>query len=180
MFGNFSEQFQQSAKPARSIVALNAKTIEALAKQQAAFVSGVLSDSVKLVNFAAKQQGLRGFIAAQSQYSESVRDRVTTATSGTLATLSAARDDISAIMSASLQHKSASNAPKTEAAAKPVSKPVSNPVGKPAPKTTAKAAAKPVAKPKSAAKPATKAKAPSKTATKAKTAKPKPAAKTAE
>lgn len=105
MFGKFAEQLQQSSQPLSAMVAVNTKAFEAVSKQQAAFVSGMLSDSATYFSHAAKQPCIKGVIAAQTTFSESVRDRFTTATSGTLSVLSEARDDLSKLLSQSITTK---------------------------------------------------------------------------
>lgn len=120
MFGKFTEQLKQSSQPVSAMVAVNAIAIEALSKQQTAFVSGMLSDGVTYLNNAAKQGDIKGFIAAQAAYSESVRDRFTTASSGTLSALSEARDNLSKLMSQTIAAKpSETVTPKKRAATKP-------------------------------------------------------------
>lgn len=168
MFGKFAEQVKQSSKPVSTLVAVNAKALEAISQHQSTFLTGVLSDSVSFIQDATKQTQFNGFIAAQSAYSESIRHRLATVSSGTLSTLTDVRTDITKVMKDSLA-KSEIKSPKA------VAKPAANTPAKPAPKAAAKSPAKTTTKPapKAAAKP------PAKTATKpAPKAAAKPAAKT--
>ena len=166
MFGKFAEQLKQSSQPVSAMVAVNAKALEAVSKQQAAFVSGMLSDSVTYLNSAAKQGDIKGVIAAQAAYSESVRDRFTTASSGTLSALSEARDNLSKLMSQTIAAKPTETVPpkkiaatkpkapsKTAATAKPTTEKKTTPVSKPAAKSSTALPTKPAAK--VASKPAT-------------------------
>lgn len=148
MFGKFAEQVKQSSKPISELVTVNTKALEAISKQQTAFLTGVLSDSVSFMQDATKQTKLNGLLAAQSVYSESVRDRFTTVSSDTLSTLTTARDDLSKVMKDSFAKSAApeTRAPATpkQTAAKPA--PAKKPVAKAKP-----VAAKPVAPKKAAA-----------------------------
>jgi hypothetical protein len=170
MFGQFAEQVKQSSKPESTLVAVNAKALEAISQHQTAFFTGLLSDSVHFMQAATKQTQLNGFLAAQSAYSESVRDRLTTVSSGTLSTLTGVREDLSKVMKETLI-KPDPEAVKPTAAKKAVAK--KQVVTKPEPKTAA-AKTSPEAKvesqltevtkapvkkaaPKTAAKPAQKA-----------------------
>jgi hypothetical protein len=156
MFGKFAEQLKQSSQPVSAMVAVIAKALEAVSKQQAAFVSGMLSDSVIYLNSAAKQGDIKGVIAAQAAYSESVRDRFTTASSGTLSALSEARDNLSKLMSQTIAAKPTETVPpqkiaatkpkapsKTAATAKPTTEKKTTPVSNPAAKSSTAVPSKP-------------------------------------
>lgn len=177
MFGKFAEQIKQSSKPVGTLVAVNAKAMEAISQHQTAFFTGVLSDSVHFMQDATKQTQLDGFLAAQSAYSESVRDRLTAVSSSTLSTLTEVREDVNKVMKETLV-KSDSEAVKpkgpavqktpltpkpTAAKTRPEAKVESQltrvtkaPVKKVTPKTAAKPAPKATTSPKTTRKPATK------------------------
>ena len=154
MFGKFAEQVKQSSKPVSELVTVNAKALESISKQQTAFFTGVLSDSVSFLQNASKQTKLNGYLAAQSAYSESVRDRFTTVSSSTLSTLTAVREDLSKVVKDSLS-KSASKETKTPTATAVTVTKKATPTKATAAKSAAskpKVAAKKPAAPKAAAK----------------------------
>nr|WP_136251391.1 phasin family protein [Ningiella ruwaisensis] len=103
MFGNFSQQLKKSTKPASTLLEMNAKTLELVSKQQTIFFSGVMTDSVKLLETLSDQTELKGMIAAQSVYAESVRERFTSASKSTYSALNAMRNDVADVMKSSLE-----------------------------------------------------------------------------
>lgn len=89
MFGQFSEQMKKSSQPVNELLAANIKAIETVTKQQTQFFSGLVEDSVKLMQTVAQQTEVQGMIAAQSVYAESVRERLTSNSKITYNTVSA-------------------------------------------------------------------------------------------
>ncbi|WP_395339976.1 phasin family protein [Ningiella sp. W23] len=144
MFGNFSQQLKKSTKPASTLLEMNAKTLELVSKQQTVFFSGVMSDSVKLVETLSDQTELKGMIAAHSVYAESVRERLTSASKSTYGAISEMSNEMAGVVKSTLADVS-------EDAKTVVTTAVES----------AKSAASPVAK-----KPAVKKAAPKKTAAK--------------
>lgn len=102
MFGNFSQQMKNSTKPASTLLEMNAKTLELLAKQQTLFFSGLMTDSVKLMNVLCEQTEMKGVIAAQSVYAESLRERLTIASTTTCGAISTMGRDVAGVMKSSL------------------------------------------------------------------------------
>jgi outer membrane biosynthesis protein TonB len=161
MFGNFSQQMKNSTKPVSTLLEMNAKTLEMMSQQNTVFFSGVMSDSVKLVESLASQTELKGVMAAQSVYAESVRERLTSTSKTTFGNLSAIGNEVAGMMKGSLEtataeakqaftqtapvvqqspsvkKASAKKAPskqkKAEAAPKVVAKTIQKPAEKPAP-----------------------------------------------
>lgn len=159
MFANFSQQLKKSTKPASTLLEMNAKTLELVSKQQTVFFSGVMTDSVKLLDTLLAQTEMKGIVAAQSVYAESVKERLTSASKTTYGGLSTIGKDAAIVIKDSLESagdqakeavgKALSTnvtAPLAPAAAKPVTKKVA----------TKKPAAKPVAKEVAAKKPVAK------------------------
>lgn len=77
MFGHFSEQMKNSSKPASELLTANVKAVEAMTKQQTQFFSGLVDDSVKLMQTIAQQTELNDVLAAQAVYAESLMERLT-------------------------------------------------------------------------------------------------------
>jgi len=77
MFGQFTEQMKKSAQPANGLFAANAKMLEQMSVQQTQFFSGVISDSVKLMDTVSTQADMKEVLAAQSIFMQSFRDRMT-------------------------------------------------------------------------------------------------------
>jgi len=77
MFGQFSEQLKNSTQPASELLATNIKAMETVTKQQTQFFSGLVDDSVKLMQSIAKQTEINDVLAAQAVYAESIRERLT-------------------------------------------------------------------------------------------------------
>ena len=159
MFGKFSEQVKKSSQPVNSLVALNAKRLEALSQMQTEFFTGFMADSLKYVESMSVQTEVKGVIAAQTSYAEALKDRIAHASKDTYGAMNEIREEYTDLLKTSLDD-SAANVPsafKTAADAVAPSKPEAT-----APKTaekpaSKKAAAKPVAKPAAKAKPAVKA-----------------------
>ncbi|MDG1122362.1 MAG: phasin family protein [Glaciecola sp.] len=159
MFGKFSEQVKKSSQPVSSLVALNAKRLEALSQMQTEFFTGFMADSLKYVESMSVQTEVKGVIAAQTSYAEALKDRIAHASKDTYGAMNEIREEYTDLLKTSLDD-SAANVPsafKTAADAVAPSKPEAT-----APKTaekpaSKKAAAKPVAKPAAKAKPAVKA-----------------------
>ncbi len=170
MFGKLSEQLKKSAKPASTLLEMNAKVLGEIASQQTQFFTGVITDSKKLVETVSEQSEMKGILAAQSVYAESVRDRMTSTSKSTYGTLTTMREEVTGLVKDSLEDATADAKAVVEKAVAEVSK-AAPAVKKPAAKKTA--AKKPAAK-KVAAKPAAKAE-----AAPAKPAAKKPAAKKA-
>lgn len=103
MFGNFSQQLKNSTKPASTLLEMNAKTLELVSKQQTVFFSGLMSDSVKLFDSLVEQTELKGVIAAQSVYAESIRERLTSVSKTTYGGLSVIGKDVAVVMKDSLE-----------------------------------------------------------------------------
>ncbi|MGQ8366012.1 TIGR01841 family phasin [Glaciecola sp. 1036] len=194
MFGNFSEQFKKSTKPASSLLEMNAKAMTDIAGQQTLFFKGLMDDSKKLVETVTTQSELKGVIAAHSVYAESIRERMSSASKSTYGTLNEVREQMTELVKGSIEEassdakqavekavekvatatKKAETVTKEAAKAAPVAKPAAPkkaaPKKAPAKSTTKKAttstAAKATTTTKAAAKPAPKATA-SKTTVKA-------------
>jgi len=103
MFGKFSEQVKKSAQPAASLFEMNIKTLELLSKQHTMFVSGVITDSVKLLSSLAEQTEVNGVVAAQSMYAESVRERLTSTSKATYSELNGLRTNATDVVKNSLE-----------------------------------------------------------------------------
>ncbi len=188
MFGQFSEQMKKSSQPVNELLAANVKAIETVTKQQTQFFSGLVEDSVKLMQTVAQQTEVQGVLAAQSVYAESVRERLTSNSKVTYNTVSSVSKQYTDALQSGI-------AAATEVAKEKVSTAVAQgqpvkavPAKKTASKTaatatkTSKAVAKPAAEAgktttqKPTAKAASSAKSASKTVAKT-TPAPKPAAK---
>jgi len=164
MFGNFSQQMKKSTKPASALLEMNAKTLELVSKQQTVFFSGLMTDSKKLLSTILTQTEMKGVIAAQTVYAESVKERFTTVSKNTYGGLSDIGKDAASVMKDSVESVGAeakevmskvmtpsAKAKVSPAAAaktvKPAAKEASKPVAKKAaPKKAATVAKKPVAK----------------------------------
>lgn len=103
MFGNFSQQLKKSTKPASTLLEMNAKTLELISKQQTVFFSGVMTDSVKLMDSLLGQTEMKGIMAAQSKYAESLRDRITNASKTTYGALSEIGNDAAIVIKDSFE-----------------------------------------------------------------------------
>lgn len=77
MLDQFSEQVKKSTQPASDLFAANLKALQAVSQQHTALVSGVLTDSMKLLQSLSAQTEMKGVLAAQGMYAESVRERIT-------------------------------------------------------------------------------------------------------
>lgn len=200
MFGQFSEQMKKSSQPVNELLSANVKAIETVTKQQTQFFSGLVEDSVKLMQTVAQQTEVQGVLAAQSVYAESVRERLASNSkvtyntvssvskqytdamqSGIAAATEAAKEKVSAAVAQGQSVKAASVKAAPEKKAVPAKKTAS----KTASTKTSKAVAKPVAEAekttteKQTAKAATKTKSASKTVAQEPVTKATPAPKTA-
>jgi phasin family protein len=186
MFNQFSEQVKKSSQPANDLFAANVKAMQDVAAQHTLLVSGVLNDSIKLIKTASEQTELKGLLAAQSVYAESMRERVTSSSKSTYGVLNAVGQQFTSALKANLSQTTEAakkvqtdltaqatakaapvkattvNATPAKAKKAPTKKaaPKKATVAKPAP-SAKKAAAKPAVKvaptvPKTAAKPAAK------------------------
>lgn len=165
MFGKFSEQVKKSSKPVNSLVALNAKRMEALSQMQTEFFTGFMSDSVKYVESISAQTEVKGVIAAQTSYAEALKDRFAHTSKDTYAAMNSIREEYTDLLKSSLDESTANVPAAFKAAATAEPKPETS-VKKPEaqPKTAApqkaavkKVTKKPVAKPAAKAKPVVKA-----------------------
>ncbi|MEM0909748.1 MAG: TIGR01841 family phasin [Pseudomonadota bacterium] len=163
MFGKLSEQLKKSAKPASTLFEMNAKALGEIASQQTQFFTGVITDSKKLVETVSEQSELKGILAAQSVYAESVRERVTSTSKSTYGTLTSMREEVTGLVKTSIEDVTADAKAVVENAVSEVSKAVPA-AKKPAAKKPAakKPAAKKVAAKPAAKKPAAKKAAPAK------------------
>jgi hypothetical protein len=155
MFGKFSEQVKKSSQPVNSLVALNAKRLEALSQMQTEFFTGFMADSLKYVESMSVQTEVKGVIAAQTSYAEALKDRFAHASKDTYGAMNNIREEYTDLLKTSL-NESVANVPAATHAAATAAAPVKpvTPADKSAPK---KAEVKPVAKPAAKAKPAVKA-----------------------
>ena len=64
-----------------SLFALNTKALETFSQQQTEFFTGFMADSVKYVESLSVQTEVKGYVAAQTAYAESVKDRFAHASS---------------------------------------------------------------------------------------------------
>ena len=83
MFDKFSEQMTKSAQPVANMMEMNARMLELMSKQQTLLFTGFMDDSVKLVENLTTESELKGMLAAQSVFAESLRERVTGASKTT-------------------------------------------------------------------------------------------------
>ncbi len=79
MFDKIAEQFQNSFQPMGELVAINAKALEQLAKQQTTLFTGVLNDGVAYAEGLSGQKDIAGIVEAQKVYAEGVQEKVVTA-----------------------------------------------------------------------------------------------------
>jgi phasin family protein len=145
MLSQLSEQAMKSSQPASDLLAANVKILQTVSKQQADLVSGMLGDSMKLMQSLGQQTEVKGLLAAQTVYAESVRERITATSKHTYSTLTAAGQQFADTL------KTSFDAPAASPATKPVAKKASvkKPVAKKAPaKSAAKSAATSTAKTK--------------------------------
>ena len=161
MFGKFSEQVKKSSQPVNSLVALNAKRMEALSQMQTEFFTGFMSDSVKYVESISAQTEVKGVIAAQTSYAEALKDRFAHTSKDTYAAMNSIREEYTDLLKSSLDESTANVPAAFKAAATAEPKPETSVKKSEAqPKTAApqKAAVKKVTKkPAAKAKPVVKA-----------------------
>lgn len=167
MFGKFSEQVKKSSKPVNSLVALNAKRMEALSQMQTEFFTGFMSDSVKYVESISAQTEVKGVIAAQTSYAEALKDRFAHTSKDTYAAMNSIREEYTDLLKSSLDESTANVPAAFKAAATATAEPkpeTSVKKSEAQPKTAApqkaavkKVTKKPVAKPAAKAKPVVKA-----------------------
>lgn len=98
MFSKFQDQFKKSSAPANTLFAANAKLIEKMSEQQTELFSGVINDSLKLMDSCAEQSELKGLVAAQSMFAQAFRDRITSASKTTYATLNDMGQEYTSVM----------------------------------------------------------------------------------
>ena len=103
MFSQLSEQVKTSAQPVSDLFAANVKALQSVSEQHATFVSGVFSDSVKLIQTVGQQTDANGVLAAQGVYAESVRERLTVTSKETLSTLNEIGEQFAAGLRTSLE-----------------------------------------------------------------------------
>jgi len=88
MFAHFSEQMKNSSRPASELLAANVKAMEAVAKQQSQFFTGLIDDSVKLMQTIAQQTEMKDVLAAQAVYAESLTERLSSSSAVAYNTIS--------------------------------------------------------------------------------------------
>ncbi|WP_218309239.1 phasin family protein [Alteromonas antoniana] len=119
MFGKFSEQLKKTSKPVSNLFAMNAKVLEDLSAHQTELFTGLLSDGVKYMESVSVQPDLKGVLAANSEYAESVRERITSVSKENYGTLNAAREQVTDLVKSAFEEtatdtqKAASQAVKT-------------------------------------------------------------------
>jgi hypothetical protein len=118
MFGQFSEQMQKSSKPASELLAVNIKAIEAATTQHTEFFSNLMSDSVKLMQTIAQQTEMKGIIAAQSVYAESLRERLASSSKNTYNTLNVVSKQYTDALKSSLETQAPATAATEKATVK--------------------------------------------------------------
>ena len=102
MFGKFSEQVKKSSQPVNSLVALNAKRLEALSQMQTEFFTGFMADSLKYVESMSVQTEVKGVIAAQTSYAEALKDRFAHASKDTYGAMNNIREEYTDLLKTSL------------------------------------------------------------------------------
>lgn len=122
MFGQLTEQMKKSSKPASDLFAANVKAVEAVSQQQTQFLSGVLEDSVKLLQTMSQQTETKGLIAAQSVYAESVRDRFMSTSKIVYGTMNSVSQQYADALKTSLESADVSSAPAVAKKEAPVKK----------------------------------------------------------
>lgn len=128
MLSQFSEQAMKSSQPASDLFAANVKVLQSVSKQQADLLSGMLGDSMKLMQSLGQQTEVNGLLAAQSVYAESVRERITATSKHTYGTLSAAGQQFADTLKTSFDAPAASSAKKPAAKKATVKKPAAKKV----------------------------------------------------
>ncbi len=101
MFSQLTEQVKKSSQPASDLFAANVKALQAVSEQQTSLVSGVLTDSVKLLKTFSEQTEVKGMLAAQGVYAESVRERLTSTSKNTYGTLNIVSQQFADVMKTS-------------------------------------------------------------------------------
>jgi phasin family protein len=129
MFGQFSKQMENSSQPASELVAANVNAMEAVTKQQTLFFSGLVDDSVKLMQTIAQQTEMKDILAAQAVYAESLRERLTSTSANTYNTISSVSQKYTDAFKSG--YETASEVAKETVKTAPVAK--AAPVTKPAP-----------------------------------------------
>lgn len=137
MLNQLSEQVKKSAQPASDLFAVNVKALQEVAQQQTSLLSGMLSDSIRLIESVGQQTEINGIVAAQSVYAESLRERLTSTSKTALSTFTHARQELSDVMKSSLETSETSATPAKKAAPAKKATVKKAPVKKAAPKKTA-------------------------------------------
>ncbi|QJR80603.1 hypothetical protein CA267_007340 [Alteromonas pelagimontana] len=101
MFNKFSEQLKSNSKPVNTFFEVNAKTLETLSLHQTELFTGLMSDSVKYMESVTMQTELQGVIAANAEFAESFRERITSASKETFAALNDMREQVVDVMKSS-------------------------------------------------------------------------------
>ncbi|MFT4747840.1 MAG: hypothetical protein ACI8XG_001924 [Congregibacter sp.] len=76
MFDKFSEEMTTSAQPTPNLTEMNGRTLELISKQQTLLSTGLMDDSVQLVENLTDQTELKIMLVAQSVFAESMRERI--------------------------------------------------------------------------------------------------------
>lgn len=79
MFEKVVESFQNAMKPASELMTLNAKALEQLVQQQAAFFTGSVNSSVAFTKELMGQKDVSGIYKTQKEYLGGVKDSVVSA-----------------------------------------------------------------------------------------------------
>lgn len=94
MLDKFSEQMQQSFKPASELLAVNAKAMEKLAQKQTAFMTSVMSDSVAYTRNLTSQKDLNGFLKVQKTYADDLQEKLTSCARDSYAVMNEAQEQV--------------------------------------------------------------------------------------
>ncbi|MFQ3218600.1 MAG: phasin family protein [Paraglaciecola sp.] len=152
MFSQFSEQMKNSSLPASELLAANVKAMEAVTKQQTQFFSGLVEDSLKLMQTIAQQTEIKDVLAAQAVYAESLMERFTSTSTVAYNTINSVSQQYTDSLTSGL-----TTAPTKKASLKTLSVSTETAVVKKPVTVTAKAATKTKSTPKvTAKKPETK------------------------
>lgn len=103
MFSQLTEQVKKSSQPASDLFAANVKALQAVSEQQTSLVSGVITDSVKLLKTFSEQTEVKGLLAAQTVYAESVRERLTSTSKSTYGTINTVSQQFADAMKTSFE-----------------------------------------------------------------------------
>ena len=115
MYTQFTEQFEESLKPASELMQINVKAVETLAQQQTSLFTSFMNDGLAFTQKLMGQNDVAGILNTQKEFGEEVQGKLLESSKEAYATITEAQDAVAEIFKGSFakaQEAAAEVAPK--------------------------------------------------------------------